>query len=93
MKYKNKAERNAGTITDAMKIFSQTRIILERPDGMNREEYRVIRKLQSEVLKKLFPKPPLRKLQGVMNSKEPLARTKKGLQRVAKRMIKQRKSG
>lgn len=94
-KFKNRAERNEGYLTDAMKIFGNAQMLNERPDLMTKEEYGVLRKIQTQVLKMLFHKgkSPSRKLSGIMGSKEPLARTKKGAARVTKRMIKQRKSG
>lgn len=79
-KFKNKRERNEGYVTDAMKIFGNTEMILARPEYMTREEYQVLRKIQTEVLKQLFHKgkSPDRKLQGVMGQREPKFRTTKG---------------
>ena len=95
-KFKNKRERNEGYVTAASQIFGGDKeMILARPEGMNRDEYRLLRKIQTETLKMLFHKgkSPDRKLQGIMGNKEPIARTAKGLNRVAKRMINQRKAG
>ena len=93
--FKNRAERNAGFKTKAQIIFEGKEILNERPEGMSKEEYQFLRKEQTLILKALFHKgkSPSRKLSGIMGSKEPLARTKKGVSRVAKRMITQRKSG
>ena len=94
-KFLNRSERNAGYKTDAQIIFDGKQIITSRPEGMNRDDYRLLRKIQTETLKQLFHKgkSPSRKLQGILGNKEPIARTAKGLSRVAKRMITQRKAG
>lgn len=94
-KYKNKSERNKNVITNAMSIFKGKKLLNERLPDMPIDDYRLLRKIQSQTLKLLFHKghSPSRKLSGLMGSKEPLARTKQGMSRVAKRIIKQRKSG
>lgn len=75
-KFKNKAERNAGHRTLAQEIFGGKKIINERPEGMSRDEYRMIRKMQTEILKQLFHKGhcPSRKLSGIMGVKQPSVR-------------------
>ena len=92
--FKNKSERNKGYKSEAQILFEGKKLLLERPPEMSREDYRLLRKFESEAIKQLFHKghSPSRKLQGIMGSKEPLARTKKGIVRVTKRMIKQRKA-
>lgn len=85
-KFKNKSERNEGYVTAAMQIFNDKKMLHERPAEMSYDEYRVLRKIESETLKMLFHKghSPNRKLQGVMGGKEPIARTKKGIRRIIK---------
>lgn len=89
--FKNKSQRNAGFKSDAQKIFEGKQLLLARPDGMDPDEYRLLRKMQSELIKHLFHKgkKPSRKLQGIMGNKEPLARTTKGMRKI----IRQRKQG
>src|SRR5690606_15269491 len=87
--FKNRAERNKGFKTLAQEIFGGREMINERPEGMSKEEYRILRKIQSTVLKQLFHKgkSPSRKLQGIMRPKQPTVRF------VPKRRITQRKQG
>lgn len=88
-KFKNKSERNAGYESDASKIFKNKQLLLERPEGMSREEYQFLRKTQTLILKNLFRKSPLRKLQGIMGvGKQQKFSTTKGY----RKMVKQRKS-
>jgi hypothetical protein len=84
--FKNKAERNSGFISLAQQIFSGKKMLLERPPEMSYDEYRLLRKIESETLKRLFHKgkSPDRRLQGITGHKEPLARTKKGVKRIVK---------
>lgn len=83
--FKNKSERNAGHVTEAMKIFSGKKILNERPPEMDKETYQFLRKMQTNILKELFHKghSPNRKLQGVMGIKQPSVR----IQSVPKRRI------
>lgn len=80
-KFKNKAERNAGYQTDAMKIFGGKQLLNDRPAGMEIDEYKLARKIQTIILKRLFPKAPLRKLQGIMGTKQPKYSTAKGFRK------------
>lgn len=72
-KFKNRSERNAGYQTDAMKIFGNSPLLEKRPENMDREDYRLLRKIQTIVLKNLFHKghSPNRKLSGIMGQKQP----------------------
>lgn len=89
-KFKNRSERNAGFKTQAQIIFEGKEILNARPEGMDKDTYQFLRKQQTMILKQLFHKgkSPLRKLNGIMGGKEPLARTQKGIRRI----IKQRKA-
>jgi len=42
--------------TPALVIFKDKNILNERPEGMPYEDYKIIRKQQSEVIKRLFKK-------------------------------------
>ena len=89
-KFKNKRERNEGHVTEAMRIFGNSEMLLARPDHMTREEYQVLRKIQTMVLKQLFHKghSPSRKLNGIMGVRQPSVRIAPGV----KRRVTQRKS-
>lgn len=89
--FKNKAERNKNVVTAAMQIFKDKQMLLARPEGMTRDEYRLLRKIESETLKALFHKghSPNRRLIGVMGIKQPNVR----IQAPTKRRVTQRKSG
>src|SRR5688500_4096597 len=89
-KFKNKAERNAGYVTDAMRIFKDKQLLNERPETMSREEYQILRKMQTLLLKQLFHKgkSPSRKLSGLMGRPQTAPQTMKGV----RRMVKQRKA-
>lgn len=85
-KFKNKSQRNEGHRSIASLVFEGKQIINARPETMSREEYQILRKVQTETIKRLFFKghSPSRKLSGLMGNKEPLARTQKGLRRIVK---------
>lgn len=89
-KFKNKRERNEGFKTQAQIVFEGKEILNARPEGMDKDTYQFLRKQQTMILKQLFHKgkSPIRKLNGIMGGKEPLARTTKGL----KRIVRQRKA-
>lgn len=72
----NKAERNSGYKTAAQQIFEGKKMLLERPEGMSRDEYRLLRKIESSILKQLFRKghSPNRKLQQLLPIKIPRIR-------------------
>lgn len=85
-KFLNKSQRNEGHRSMAQIVFEGKQIITARPENMDKDEYRLLRKIQTETIKRLFFKghSPSRKLRGIMGGKEPLARTQKGLRRIVK---------
>jgi hypothetical protein len=88
---KNKAQRNEGFKSDAQIIFEGKQLLEKRPENMDSDTYKFLRKTQSLLLKHLFHKghSPSRKLSGLMGQKQPpIARTAKG----SRRIIKQRKA-
>lgn len=42
--------------TQAQQVFKNTQLILERPTGMSFQEYRAVRKMQTEAIRMLFPR-------------------------------------
>ena len=45
-------------ITQAKAIFSGKELLIERPEGMAFEEYRILKRIQEKVLKKLLANRP-----------------------------------
>lgn len=43
-------------ITPASVIFKDKQLLTNRPEDMPYEDYRILRKMQNEVIKKLYPK-------------------------------------
>ncbi len=52
--------------TDAQEIFGGRKLINERPEGMSFESYKLVRYLQSKILKKLFTHKPSRRIAQLM---------------------------
>lgn len=71
---KNRSERNSQYETPAMSIFKDKQLITKRLEGMTKEEYKFLRKLQTKILHSLFRKghSPSRKLSGVISPHRPL---------------------
>jgi hypothetical protein len=53
-KFPNKSERNKDVTTLASQIFHDAEMITKRPEGMSTEEYRLLRKIQSNLLKRIL---------------------------------------
>lgn len=53
----------------SQEVFKDKEILNKRPDDMSYEDYRVLRRIQTIVLKKLLSKPPLRRVAQVMPTK------------------------
>lgn len=47
-------------------LFKDKKILTERPEEMNLEEYRIIRNYQTKVLQVMFPKPSDSKILAAM---------------------------
>ena len=80
-KFLNRSERNKNVVTDAMKIFGNSPLLEKRPEGMTTDEYKLARKIQTIILKRLFPKAPLRKLSGIMGQRPAKYSTSKGFRK------------
>lgn len=52
--------------TRAQKIFADKELLLERPDGMDFEVYKVFRATQTRLIKDLFRSKPSRKIARLM---------------------------
>jgi len=50
-------------------VFKDKEIITRRPDNMSYEEYKILRKIQTTVLKVLFKKSPLARVSRLMSTK------------------------
>jgi hypothetical protein len=81
-KFQNKAERNKDVVTVAMAAFDGKSILLERPENMEFDVYKYIQKMQSEIIKKLFPKAPDKRLQQAMRPHTPLMGARRGFVKV-----------
>ena len=67
--FKNKAERNKGVTTLAMRVFKDKQLLNERPSEMDRETYHFLRKTQTLILQQIFRKAPLPRLIGIIPKK------------------------
>ena len=56
---------NSGEGTLASKIFTGT-LLIERPEGMDFEVYKGLRRLQNKTLKRVLRKAPLRRVANLM---------------------------
>lgn len=74
--------------TMAQLIFEGKEMVVERKENMTFEEYQYLRKIQSQLMKRLFRGSPSRKLSGIMGTSYNSGRISKGVRRV----VKQRKS-
>jgi hypothetical protein len=67
--------------TLAQEIFSNSKLINERPENMGYYEYRYLRSIQSKVIKHLFRSKPDKKLQGLISEHKPLLSVSRGFTR------------
>jgi len=52
--------------TETSKIFSDKRILLERPEEMNMQEYKALRKVQTVAFKNMLRKSPIKRVAQIM---------------------------
>jgi hypothetical protein len=78
---KEKSDEEKKTL--ASEIFSNSKLINERPEGMGYYEYRYHRSIQTKVIKHLFKSKPDKKLLGLISEHKPLVSTSRGFTRPA----------
>lgn len=47
-------------------LFKDKDILTKRPEGMEIEEYKILRRIQTEVMKQLIKRPPSRRISSLM---------------------------
>lgn len=66
----------------AQQLFKDKKILTARPPEMSYEEYHLLRKIQNQIIKKLFTHCPDRRLQSILPVKQPTVRVNTPIRRV-----------
>jgi hypothetical protein len=78
-KDKNSAKKENPNPTLAKILFQDKQILNKRPEGMDFKEYQFLRKMQNEVLKRLFRGAPSKRLNGIMGINHQAGRVSRGV--------------
>jgi hypothetical protein len=71
------------TSTQTQEIFKDKQILNERPPEMGFQEYHLLRKIQTQILKNIFRKAPNKRLSGYISPHKPIIQIARGFRKVS----------